>query len=351
MLATVAGLNRQWVVAARPDGPPRAGDFECREERLRDLADGEMLLQTLYLSLAPVMAMYMSGKSIAGRPPLAIGDVIHGRGVARVVESRNGRFQVGDIVHGQIGWQMYRITDAPPEDRFYRFTATDLPVHLALGALGMTGFSAYCGFVDVGQPQPGQSVLISGAAGGVGHLVVQIARATGCEPVIGIAGGAEKCRFVEELGCDYSIDYRSDDVRARIASLCPDGVDLYFDNVGGEILEAALDNLGEQARIVLCGSISEYTRAEPFGPRNYTRLRERDSSMLGFYVYNHEAGFENAERQMANWIRERRLKPVQNVIDGFEHMPDALIGLYTGQNTGKQIVRVCDESMAEVPRA
>lgn len=177
----------------------------------------------------------------------------------------------------------------------------------------------------------------------MGHLVVQIARALGCGPVVGIAGGPAKCALLRELGCDAAIDYRQGRVAEAVGRLCPDGVDLYFDNVGGEILEAALENLRQDARIVLCGSIAEYTRAEPFGPRNYTRLRRHDASMRGFYVYNHEAGFAHAERQLAAWIRSGALRPVQHVVAGFEQMPAALIGLYEGRNEGKQVVRVRDE--------
>ncbi len=333
-------INRQWVVAARPQGAPRPEDFLYREQAVGQPADGEVLLQTLYLSLAPVMAMYMSGARIAEREPLGIGDVIHGRGVARVIASRHPDYSVGDIVHGQLGWQTHRITKAEASERFYAFRADDLPPYLALGALGMTGYSAYCGFVDVGQPRAGDVVLVSGAAGGVGHLVVQIAQATGCGHVVGIAGGPEKCQLLLDLGCDAAIDYRRNDFPAQIQAACPDGVDLYFDNVGGEILEAALENLRHAARVVLCGSISEYTRDESFGPRNYTRLRRHDASMRGFYVYNHESGFSVAEERMAQWIRDGQIRPLQNIMEGFEKMPAALIGLYAGQNTGKQIVRV-----------
>jgi NADPH-dependent curcumin reductase CurA len=339
----MAIVNRQWVVAARPDGNPRASDFAFREAPLPEPRAGEVLLRTLYLSLAPVMSMYMSGRAVAQRPPLDIGDVIHGRGVGEVIESRHPDYQIGDVLHGQIGWQTHVVTSLDPADRFYRFTATDLPAHLALGALGMTGFSAYCGFVNAGEPQPGDAVLVSGAAGGVGHLVIQIARALDCGKIVGIAGGTDKCALIRELGCDAAIDYHAEDVPARIAALFPDGADLYFDNVGGEMLEAALDNLAFGARIVLCGSISEYTRSEPFGPRNYTMLRRHEAIMRGFYVYNHEDTFGAAEQQMAAWIRTEKIRPVQNIIEGVENMPAALIGLYTGTNVGKQVVKVHDE--------
>jgi len=317
-----------------------------REVPLRVPGPGEMLLRTLYLSVAPVMAMYMSGRPVAQRPPLAIGDVIHGRGVARVEASNHPDFRPGDIVHGQIGWQTWCTTAAPPADRFYPYRAADLPAHLALGALGMTGYSAWCGLVRVGMPRPGEGVLVSGAAGGVGHLVVQIARILGCAPVIGIAGGAEKCALLTRLGAHGAIDYRDEDVPAVIGRAFPDGLDLYFDNVGGAILEAALEHLRLHARVVLCGSISEYHDREPRGPANYTRLRRHDASMRGFYVYNHDAEFAEAERRMAEWVRSGRLQPVQHVIDGFEQMPAALMGLYAGGNRGKQVVRVAGDEPA-----
>jgi NADPH-dependent curcumin reductase CurA len=204
----------------------------------------------------------------------------------------------------------------------------------------MTGYSAWCGFISRGEPLEGDAVLVSGAAGGVGSLVVQIARARGCAPVVGIAGGPEKCALMRDLGADHMIDYHSEDVAERIGALFPDGIDVYFDNVGGEILEAALEHLAPRARVVLCGSISEYTRDEPFGPRNYTRLRKTDSDMRGFFVYNHADEFDAAEAEMAQWIRSGSLRALVDFSDGFETLPEALMGLYRGSNVGKRIVRV-----------
>ncbi len=333
-------VNRQWTVAARPDGEAQPRDFGYVESPLLTPGDGEFLVRTQYLSLAPVMLMYMSGKSAAGEKPLAIGDVIHGRGVGRVIASRHPDYAVDDIVHGQIGWQTHKLTRATPSERFFKYQSKDLPTYLALSALGMTGFSAFCGLVNCGQPQPGEAVLISGAAGGVGHMVVQLARALGCTPVVGIAGGKEKCALIKELGCDIAIDYKSADVEGAIANAFPQGVDVYFDNVGGPTLSAALNNLAFGARVVLCGSISEYTLKEPFGPTNYTELRAKEAVMRGFFVYNHHDSFERAERAMARFIRDGKLNPQQTIIDGFENMPSALMGLYQGANRGKQIVAV-----------
>ena len=335
-------INRQWTVAARPVRELDHQHFGYRESAVDDPGDGEMLLKTHYLNVAPVMRMYMmaEGGGETTESLLDIGDVIHGRGVAEVVASKHPGFAAGDFVHGQIGWQTWKVTSATPEEKFVRMTRRGVPAYYGLSALGMTGYSAYCGFVCRGQPRAGDAVLVSGAAGGVGSLVVQIAKALDCAPVIGIAGGKEKCALIAELGADSMIDYKAEDVPARIAELLPGGADIYFDNVGGEILEAALDNLAHAARIVLCGSISEYTREEPFGPTNYTQLRRVEADMRGFFVYNHADQFERAETDIADWIREGRLRALVDITDGFEHMPDALIGLYTGTNRGKRIVRV-----------
>ena len=340
----MAVVNRQWVVAARPDGPPRPDDFEYRETAMPQPADGEVLLETLYLSLAPVMAMYMSGAPIAGRPPLEIGDVIHGRGVGRVIESRHKDCQPGDILHGQFGWQSHKVTNLPEADRFYLFTATDLPAHLALGPLGMTGFSAYCGFVDVGEPQPGKPVLVSGAAGGVGHLVVQIARCLGCSPVVGIAGGPEKCAFLlEELGCDHALDYRAGPLDDDLARLFPDGVDLYFDNVGGEMLESVLERLGDRARVVLCGLMAQYNIDEmPPGPNPAWIIKAR-ATVRGMVVYDHEDLRPTFVQDVSGWLNEGRIQYLEDRTEGLEHAPEAFSRLMRGENVGKSIVVVSAE--------
>ncbi|MEE4175106.1 MAG: NADP-dependent oxidoreductase [Xanthomonadales bacterium] len=337
-----SAVNRQWTVAERPVRDLEHRHFGYRETPIPSPGEGEVLLRTHYLNVAPVMRMYMmaEGGGESTESVLQIGDVIHGRGVAEVIESRHPEVAVGEFLHGQIGWQTHKVTALAPREKFVRMRRRGVPAWYGLSALGMTGYSAWCGFVSRGEPSAGDAVLVSGAAGGVGSLVVQIAKARGCGPVVGIAGGPEKCRLVESLGADATIDYRADDVPARLAECFPDGMDIYFDNVGGELLEAALDRLAPRARVVLCGSISEYTRDEPFGPRNYTRLRKGDSDMRGFFVYNHADEFETAETEMAEWIRSGRLRGLVDFSDGFESLPEALMGLYTGANFGKRMVRV-----------
>lgn len=335
-------VNRQWTVAERPVQDLSEHHFGYREVPIAVPKPGEVLLKTHYLNVAPVMRMYMmaEGGGESTESVLALGDVIHGRGVAEVLESHHPDFAPGDFVHGQLGWQTHKVSALTKQEKFVKMRRRGVPAWYGLSALGMTGYSAWCGFVSRGEPSPGEAVLVSGAAGGVGSLVVQIARARGCSPVIGIAGGPEKCALVESLGADAAIDYRNDDVPARLTELFPRGMDIYFDNVGGELLEAALEQLAPRARVVLCGSISEYTREEPFGPRNYTRLRKGDSDMRGFFVYNHADEFEAAETEMAAWIRAGRLRGLVDFSDGFETLPEALMGLYTGSNFGKRMVRI-----------
>ncbi|MEM7764044.1 MAG: NADP-dependent oxidoreductase [Pseudomonadota bacterium] len=339
---TQQDINRQWVVAQHPDKTLLPEHFAYREVAVATPDDGQVLLRTHYLNVAPVMQRYMmrDGGGNSPESALSVGDVIHGRGVAEVIESRHPAFEVGDFVHGQVGWQTHKCTSVTPQEKLIRMQKRGLPAYLGLSALGMTGYSAYCGFVTRGEPQPGDHVLVSGAAGGVGSLVVQMAKAMGCGRVIGIAGSDKKCARVVGLGADHCINYKTEDVAVEIARHLPDGMDLFFDNVGGETLEAALDHLRSRARVVLCGSISEYNRAAPFGPRNYTRLRSTDSDLRGFFVYNHQPEFAAAEAQIADWIRAGRLRALVDIDDGFEHMPAALIGLYNGTNTGKRIVRV-----------
>ncbi len=331
--------NCQWRIARRPSGNVVADDFEYREEPVPEPGDGQFLLKTLYLNLAPVMRMYMSGESVAGEAPLAIGDVIHGRGVAEVVESRHPDYAVGDIVQGQTGWQTWKVSSGSVQEKIRKIPDRGVPYSIGLSTFGMTGFSAYFGFIDCGNPRKDDVVVVSGAAGGVGSHVVQLAKIL-CRRVVGIAGGPDKCRFIESLGCDVALDYKQGDIAGQIAAACPDGIDLYFDNVGGETLSACLDNLAMRSRIVLCGSISEYLLDEPYGLTNYTNLRRTNSTMQGFFIYNHVDDFDRAQQDLGEWVSEGRLKPVEHVFDGFEAMPEALASLYDGKNFGVTLCRI-----------
>lgn len=331
--------NCQWRVARRPAGNVVRDDFLYTEEDIPCPGAGEFLLKTYYINLAPVMRMYMSGEPAAGETPLQIGDVIHGRAVAEIIESNHPDFAVGDWVQGQCGWQTYKVSKGTTQEKFRKLPDIGRSYSVALGSLGMTGFSAYFGFVDCGTPRAGDVVVVSGAAGGVGTHVVQIARILGCR-VVGIAGGAEKCELIKSIGCDVALDYKTGNIAEKIAAACPDGIDVYFDNVGGDILSACLDNLAMHSRIVLCGSISEYLLDEPYGLTNYTRLRRTNSVMQGFFIYNHLDDLDRAESDMAGWLESGELNPVEHVFDGFDALPDALASLYDGSNYGIALARI-----------
>ncbi|WP_379554261.1 NADP-dependent oxidoreductase [Qipengyuania sp. DGS5-3] len=335
--------NYQWRIANRPDGNVVPSDFAWHAEDIPEPAEGEALLRTHYLGLAPVMRFYMQGTANTGDRKLGPGDVIHGRGVAQVVKSRHPEWREGEIVQGQMGWQTYKVSKMSPQEKFFRMPKNGLPAALGAGVLGMTGLSAHAGLFACGDPKEGERMVLSGAAGGVGSMVSQMAaNVVGCD-VVGMAGGPEKCTFVAEHGCSATIDYKADDMGAKLDELRPDGIDLYFDNVGGETLEACLDRLRMNARIVLCGSISEYTRDEPFKLSNYTRLRATDSVMRGFFVYNHIDRWEAVMDDLAGWISDGRLKPIQDIEDGFGAMPRALANLYYGANVGVQCCSVRGE--------
>jgi NADPH-dependent curcumin reductase CurA len=341
----MATTNRQWVLAARPVGPFRESDVRLVESALQPLAAGQFRIRVLYLGVAAVMRGYMLNTEKFERP-LQFGDVIHGRGVGEIVESRHPEWRVGEIVHGKMGWQEYAIADGSPYYLMYKVRQRIAPVSTALGVLGLTGFTSYLGLVDVGAVRAGDTVLISGAAGGVGSNVGQVARNLGAR-AIGIAGSESKCRaVVERFGCSAAIDYRREDVGSRIGALCPDGIDVYFDNVGGAILDAGLAHIRRHARIVLCGAISQYVDGaeRPYALRNALMIFKQMARMEAFFIYELAAHFERAEERMAQWIAEGRLHYEEDVLEGIEAMPRALIRLFEGKNTGKQLVRVAATS-------
>ena len=335
-------VNRQWVLAERPVGRAvRESDFRLVESPIPVPGRGEFLVRTMYLSVAPVMRMYMlDGAGI--EKPLGIGEVMRGRGVGEVIASNHPGYDVGDHVQGKLGWQEYSVSDGSPYYMMYKVRQRLVPLSTAVGVLGMTGFTSYLGLVDIGQPKRGETVLVSGAAGGVGSNVGWIARNLGCR-VVGIAGSAQKCwSLTEHLGYDAAINYRTEDVPSRIRELCPKGVDVFFDNVGGEILDHALGALNRYGRVVCCGRIAEYLKSEDerYRQRNWWVIGKQRATMRGFFIYDLAEHFPRAERQMAQWIAEGRMRPMEDVLEGLEQMPRALMRLYEGQNLGKQIVRV-----------
>ncbi len=332
-------VNRQWCLAARPVGAVKESDFSLQEKAIPSIEKGEFLLRTRYLSVAPVMRNYMiDGAGI--EEPLAIGDVMRGRGVGEIVESRNTEWPVGTIVQGKLGWQDYAVADGAPGSLMFAIRQTVAPIATGLGVLGMTGFTSYCALKDIGKPKKGETVVVSGALGGVGSTAVQLARLMGCR-VIGIAGSNEKCRLLEEkLGCHATINYRDQDVGEALSQVTPDGVDIFFDNVGGSILDQVLLHINKYARIICCGRISEYLNDEPYRLRNWGEIGHMCAKMQGFFVYDYAPMFAEAEATMAEWIASGDLTYQEDRLEGLEMMPTALIRLYDGKNVGKQIVHV-----------
>lgn len=331
-------VNRCWRLAARPQGMIKDSDFTWHEEPVpAELGKGQILVETLYLSVDPTQRIWMERDSYM--PAVAIGEVMRAGGVGRVVRSNLPGFSPGDLVYGMTGWQTHAVME--PSIRGPRKLPEGVPPTMAVSLLGLTGLTAYFGLLDVGRPKEGETVVVSGAAGATGNAVGQIAKIKGCR-VVGIAGGPSKCAWIkDELGFDATIDYKADDVYKRLGELCPNGIDVYFDNVGGSILEAALGHLAMRGRVVLCGSIGDYNdAAAATGPRNLMNLVMKRGRMEGFLVTDYAARFGDAITDLARWAAEGRIKDRVDVVEGLANAPAALRRLFTGANTGKQLVKV-----------
>jgi NADPH-dependent curcumin reductase CurA len=339
MAVQVGTRNRRVTMASRPTGFPTEADFAIDESEVGEPGPGEVLVRNLWVSVDPYQRGRMSTQRSYAKG-LEIGDVMTAQAVGEVVESNDGRYSPGDLVVGQLGWQDYAVARAGSVRRIPDFLD---PPTLALHAVGATGFTAYFGLLDVGRPKPGDTVVVSGAAGAVGQVVGQIAKIAGCRTV-GIAGGPEKCKECRLHGYDVGIDYKGDDFRAELKEACPDGVDVYFDNVGGEISAAVLSRLNIGARIVICGQISQYNRerAEPtFHPGALIVYRAR---MEGFLVTDYAHRYGEAAARMAKWVAEGKIRWTEHVTDGLENAPKAFIGMLNGENRGKALVKVADRS-------
>jgi NADPH-dependent curcumin reductase CurA len=333
-------LNHKFELAARPVGLPKRSDWAYKEEPVPEPKEGEFLVKILYISLDPAMRGWMNeGKSYIA--PVRIGEVMRAGTLGRIIESKNPKFAVGDFVYAAFGVQEFAISNG--EGMVTKVDPGAFPLPVYLGTLGMPGMTAYFGLLDIGQPKPGQTVVVSGAAGAVGTVVGQIAKIKGCT-VVGIAGGAEKCSYiVNELGFDAAIDYKSEDVRTALQKHCPNGIDVYFDNVGGDILDAALTQLARGARIVICGAISQYCNTTPIkGPSNYLSLLVNRASMKGMVVFDYANRYAEAGREMAGWMAAGKLKSREHIIAGIETFPETLLKLFKGENIGKLILKVAD---------
>ena len=327
-------VNTQCRLAARPTGLPKTTDFAFADEPVPVAADGEFVVEIDYLSIDPAMRTWMNaGRSYV--PPVQIGEVMRALAVGRVVESRHRDYGVGEVVSGIFGVQKFALSNGTGVTKL---DTTLAPATAYLGVLGISGLTAYFGLLDVGRPEPGQTVLVSGAAGSVGNIVGQIARIRGCRAV-GIAGGEQKCRWlVEEAGFETAIDYKTADLRAELKTHAPDGVDVYFDNVGGQTLEAALNRLARGARIVLCGAVSQYNET-PRGPANYMQLLVARASMTGFVIFDYLNRYPEGIAQLAEWLTTGRLRSHEHIESGhIDEFPDTLLKLFNGENIGKLIL-------------
>ena len=333
----MALTNHRFLLAARPVGMPKRTDWTYTEEPVAEPKEGELLVKVLYISLDPAMRGWMNDAR-SYSPPVGIGELMRALGVGIVTESRNPRFAVGDYVSGAFGVQEYAHTDGRGVTKVDTKIA---PLPAYLSALGMTGMTAYFGLLDTGQPKPGDMVVVSAAAGAVGAVVGQIAKIKNCR-VVGIAGGAEKCRYiVQELGFDAAIDYKSEDVKKSLRTHCPQGINIYFDNVGGTILEAALANLARGARIVICGAISQYCNTGPIaGPSNYMSLLVNRASMKGMLVFDYADRYAQARAEMAAWMAQGKLKSREDIVEGLATFPETLLKLFKSENTGKLMLKV-----------
>jgi len=332
----VSAINHKIELAARPVGLPKPTDWSFKEEAIREPGEGELQVRIIYISLDPAMRGWMNDRR-SYIPPVAIGEVMRALALGRVISSRNPNYAAGDYVYGALGVQEYAVVKGAGL-RKVDPAGAPLPVHLS--ALGMPGLTAYFGLLDIGRPQPGETVAVSGAAGAVGGLVGQIAKIKGCR-VVGIAGGAEKCAYLKEIGFDAAIDYKSGSIYRALQQECPKGVDVYFDNVGGETLEAALSLLARNARIVICGAISQYNSTiPPKGPANYLSLLVNHGTMTGFVVGDYVSRWGEGLRDMAAWLAEGKLKSREHIVDGLEKFPDTLLMLFSGANHGKLILKV-----------
>ncbi|MGK0499699.1 MAG: NADPH-dependent curcumin reductase CurA [Oceanicoccus sp.] len=333
-------MNKKWTLRSRPETTVSEQHFHFETEAVRDIADGEFLVKNHYLSFEPAQRGWLNDvRSYV--PPVAIGEVMRAMAVGEIVASKNSEYQIGDRVQGGFGWQKYAISDGTGLFPVSKIPA-GMPISYPLHIYGLTGLSAYFGLLDIGKPKAGDTVVVSGAAGATGSTVGQLAKLMGCR-VIGIAGGQTKCQWLmDELGYDAVIDYKAESVDERLSALCKNSIDVFFDNVGGDILDAALVNIANHARIVLCGGIASgyQGKALPPGPKNYMQLVIRRSHMEGFIVLDHVDRYPQAIEQLQQWVEEEKIRVKEHILEGIEQCPTALAGLFSGQNFGKQLVKI-----------
>ena len=331
--------TKKFILKKRPSGEVSADNFELIEENLPDIKQGEILVKVNYLSVDPYMRNRMNNVE-SYVSPFELDSAITGDGIGEVAETKSDRFTTGDLVVGILPWQEYAVIDPKKLEKIYPDETVSSKAYLSV--LGLTGLTAYFGLLDIGDPKPGETVVISAAAGAVGSIAGQIARIKGCK-VIGIAGGEKKCDYLKnDLLFDEAIDYKkTPNIRKELRNICPQKVDIYFDNVGGDISDGVFYQLNNHARIVLCGQISLYNLNRlSMGPRLYPQFLIRRVKMQGYIVYDYAKQFTTARDEIKQWILDGKIKYDENIIDGFENLPSAFFGLFTGENIGKQLVKV-----------
>ena len=330
-------MNRQWIYATRPDGPVGVGNFEYRETDIPEPGDGQALARLCYLSFEPAMRTWLED-FITYMPPVPLGTPMLAPGVSQVVASNTPALKEGDLVSGMMSWQDYEVVGEQT-----RVVPPGTPIPVMLGPLGGTGLTAYIGLLDIGRTQSGETVLTSGAAGATGSVAAQIARIKGCRSV-GIAGGVDKCRWLlEEARLDAAIDYKNENVGARLAELCPDGVDVYFDNVGGDMLETVMNHMAQGGRIASCGAISTYNQGmRRSGPSNMFQIIEKRLTIQGFVMFDHMDRVPAASADLGQWVAEGEIAFQTDIQDGFDNIPTTFLRLFSGANQGKQLLKVRD---------
>jgi NADPH-dependent curcumin reductase CurA len=345
LVTPLSRVNQRWLLTSRPQGNIRENDFTWDESPAEEPADGQCLVRTIHLSIDPTHRVWMN-ETDSYLPSIALGSVMRGGGIGVVEESRNPNFAPGELVQGLLGWQRYALSDGRALNKI---PLLPVPFSAHLGALGHIGLTAYFGLLDIGKPKPGETLVVSAGAGAVGSLVGQIGKIMECR-VVGIAGSEDKCRWMrDDLGFDAVINYRIENLPEALRRHCPEGIDIYFDNVGGRILEAALDHLAMRARVVACGMISQYNGTDVHSPANLGRLIIRRARIEGFLCSDYSARAMEAFTEMVKWLLTGKLHYRVDIVDGLKQAPKALARLFDGSNTGKQIVRVSEEPSQPPP--
>jgi NADPH-dependent curcumin reductase CurA len=334
-------INHQWQLSSRPYGLIKESDFEWREVVLGNIEEGQVLVRIIYLSIDPTYRGWVRDTE-SYLPPVQIGEVMRGMTIGIIEESRHPEYTTGDLVQGLLGWQEYAISNGEgltilPKD-------LQIPLTAHFGLFGHIGLTAYFGLLDIGKPEPGETLVVSAAAGAVGSLTGQIGKIIGCR-VVGIAGTDEKCQWLtDELGFDAAINYKTQSVPEKLKQYCPDGIDIYFDNVGGEILDAALALINMKARVVICGLISQYNAENPVpGPYNFMNILVKRARIEGFIVLDYFNQADEAVSKLANWLIEGKIKYRVDIIEGLENAPEAVNRLFDGSHKGKLMVKVSEE--------